>query len=33
MQHKCNLIIDSCCDLPFEVVDREGSELIGSPTS
>ena len=27
MQHKCNLIIDSCCDLPFEVVDREGVEL------
>lgn len=31
MQHKCNLIIDSCCDLPFEVVDREGVELIRFP--
>ena len=28
MSHACNLIIDSCCDLPFEVVDREGVELI-----
>lgn len=28
MPHSCNLIIDSCCDLPFEVVDREGVELI-----
>lgn len=27
----CNLIIDSCCDLPFEVVDREGVELIHFP--
>ncbi|HIS40161.1 MAG TPA: DegV family protein [Candidatus Aphodovivens avistercoris] len=27
----CNLIIDSCCDLPFEVVDREGVELIEFP--
>ena len=27
----CNLIIDSCCDLPFEVVDREGVELIKFP--
>ena len=31
MQHQCNLIIDSCCDLPFEVVDREGVELIKFP--
>ncbi len=31
MQHKCNLIIDSCCDLPFEVVDRDGVELIRFP--
>lgn len=31
MQHKCNLIIDSCCDLPFEVVDREGVEFIRFP--
>ena len=27
----CNLIIDSCCDLPFELVDREGIELIEFP--
>lgn len=27
----CNLIIDSCCDLPFEVIDREGIELIEFP--
>ncbi len=31
MPHLCNLIIDSCCDLPFEVVDREGIELIEFP--
>lgn len=31
MEYKCNLIIDSCCDLPFEVVDREGVELINFP--
>lgn len=31
MQHQCNLIIDSCCDLPHEVVDREGVELIEFP--
>lgn len=28
MNPVCNLIIDSCCDLPFEVVDREGVDLI-----
>lgn len=28
---RCNLIIDSCCDLPFEVVDREGVELLEFP--
>lgn len=28
---KCNLIIDSCCDLPFEVVNREGVELLEFP--
>lgn len=27
----CNLIIDSCCGLPFDVVDREGIELIEFP--
>ena len=31
MAASCNLIIDSCCDLPFEVVDREGVELIKFP--
>lgn len=31
MQHQCNLIIDSCCDLPFEVVNREGIDLIEFP--
>lgn len=31
MQHTCNLIIDSCCDLPFEVVNHEGVELIEFP--
>ncbi len=28
---QCNLIIDSCCDLPFELVDREGVYLLGFP--
>lgn len=27
----CNLIIDSCCDLPADVVDREGVELLEFP--
>ena len=31
MKPLCNLIIDSCCDLPFEVVDREGVDLIKFP--
>lgn len=31
METKCNLIIDSCCDLPFEVVDREGVYLLKFP--
>lgn len=31
MPHSCNLIIDSCCDLPFEAVDRDGVELIEFP--
>ncbi len=30
-QPKCNLIIDSCCDLPFEVVDRPGVQLLEFP--
>lgn len=31
MTCSCNLIIDSCCDLPYEVVDREGVELVEFP--
>lgn len=30
-QAKCNLIIDSCCDLPREIVDREGVTLLEFP--
>lgn len=28
---KCNLILDSCCDLPFEIIDRPGVELLEFP--
>lgn len=28
MKPQCNLIVDSCCDLPAEVIDREGIDLI-----
>lgn len=28
---KCNLILDSCCDLPHDVVDREGVYLVKFP--
>lgn len=31
MAAQCNLIIDSCCDLPREVVDREGVYLLKFP--
>lgn len=31
MTAKCNLIIDSCCDLPYSVVDREGVTLVKFP--
>ncbi len=31
METKCNLIIDSCCDLPAEVVNREGVRLLQFP--
>ena len=31
MQPRCNLIVDSCCDLPFEVLDRPGVDLIRFP--
>lgn len=28
---KCTLIVDSCCDLPYEMVDREGVMLLRFP--
>lgn len=31
MSHKCNLIIDSCCDLPFDLIDRQGVQLVKFP--
>ncbi len=31
MSQKCNLIIDSCCDLPYEVVHRPDVDLIRFP--
>ena len=31
MSKTCNLIIDSCCDLPRDLVDREDVDLIGFP--
>ena len=31
MDIKCNLIIDSCCDLPYELIDREGVYLLKYP--
>lgn len=31
MKTRCNLIIDSCCDLPVEIVDRPGVTMIGFP--
>ena len=31
MQPQCNLIVDSCCDLPFEVIDRPGVQLVEFP--
>ena len=31
MTARCNLIVDSCCDLPFDVVDRDGVYLIRFP--
>ena len=31
MTAQCNLIIDSCCDLPFSVVDRDGVDLVEFP--
>lgn len=31
MDIKCNLIIDSCCDLPYEVIDKEGIYFLKYP--
>ncbi len=31
MEPRCNLIVDSCCDLPFEQVNRAGVDLIEFP--
>lgn len=31
MNTKCNLIIDSCCDLPHEIVEQEGVYLLQFP--
>lgn len=31
MHPQCNLVVDTCCDLPFEVIDREGVELVKFP--
>ena len=31
MTYRCNLIINSCCDLPFDLIDREGVGLIRFP--
>ncbi len=31
MERKCNLIVDSCCDLPYDVVNREGVYLVRFP--
>lgn len=31
VEHRCNLIVDSCCDLPFEVIDRPGVTLVEFP--
>ncbi len=28
---RCNLILDSCCDLPFEVIDKPGMKLLRFP--
>lgn len=33
MDCKCNLIIDSCCDLPHEIVEREGIYMVEFPYS
>ena len=30
-KHKCNIIIDSCCDLPYETVESMGVEVLNFP--
>ncbi len=30
-KHKCNIIIDSCCDLPYETVESMGVEVLRFP--
>lgn len=31
MEAKCNLILDSCCDLPYQLLDRPGVEVLKFP--
>ena len=31
MARKCNLIVDSCCDLPYPMLEREGVQIIQFP--
>lgn len=31
MEAKCNLILDSCCDLPYQILDRPGVEVLRFP--
>lgn len=31
MKYACNLIIDSCCDLPYEKVNKEGIQIVKYP--
>ncbi|MBQ9021332.1 MAG: DegV family protein [Eggerthellaceae bacterium] len=31
MEARCNLIVDSCCDLPFDTIDKAGVQLIRFP--
>ncbi len=33
MSFKCNLIVDSCCDLPYELINKEGIYLLKYPYS
>lgn len=31
MSRRCNLILDSCCDLPYNIIDREGITVVPFP--